>query len=1234
MKMDIPSERMTVSNTSNVLPLIRDPVTGAYSRELMQSLFRQEVERAQRYGVPLSVCFIDLDYFKSINDAYGHVRGDQVLRELTDRIYDLIRGTDLFFRYGGDEFLLLLPNTPSDQAPRVAQRILEKMREIPFVGDPPLTLSLSIGIASYPQDALSGEDLLKTADRRTSIAKRRGRGQVITHDETQPFGLLPEETDTRLIERERELETLQQFFKNLPEARRGILSVEGEAGTGRTRFLAQVSNIAHLLGYWVINLSDSRTLHSRPYGTLLMIQGLEHLSPPVDLKALEKRFETIIKNQSYSGILFVIDNLTVLDYSSFELLRQWIIFGTYPCQAIIYSTVPQYTRTLMNCDLPLKVTIELNPLGTEGLRIFLRNMLHWEPPIEFVNWLHKKTHGIPSIIQHTLKDLISQGKLQETSEKEWALDSTYTTAILKEYEKTIHHNLPALITEFIGRDTELQQANARLDRSRLLTIVGPGGIGKTRLALQIAMSRLAEFEDGIFEIPLATIVEPELVPATIAKILEIKEIGGKTILESLKEYLRDRQMLLVIDNFEQVISASPILNELLNTSPKLKLIVTSREVLRISGESIYQIPVLTEEAAVSLFVTRAQSIQYDFALTEENKISIAQLCKSLDGLPLAIELAAARTREFTIQEMLEQVNKLSFLSVGPRDVASRQQTLRGTMEWGYHLLSGDEQKLFIRLGIFIGGATLEAIESVCTIKENNNSNLRVRLQSLVDKSLIDKQDQRYVMLGTIREFALEKLKESGEETDLQQYHANYYLSLAEKAELELSGPRQKEWLDILEKEYPNLRTALIWAQKTGNKEIGQRLGVALGPFWEVRGYWQEGRSWLESFLKQGQPTDVEKQLNIRISRWLGQLIWLQGNREEPISLLKESLAQCRKHNDKLNMADILQVLGRMYIALQELGQATALLEESLVLYRELRNKLGIATVLRELGWVYTIVRGEHDKAWEMCQESLTLCKEEEDKKGIAQSYLRLGQIARYRGEYDQTVKLLEAQLAIAKELDDKDGISYAIINIAEFARSRQDYERANNLYNQYLEFCRKLGHKRGIAYTLNDLGEVARYQGDYKHASELYEESAQIARQSNDRGPLIWTLRSQGEVALYQKKYLKARKLYTETLDICQSQGGSSQLIIALCLEGLAGAAIGENQPIRAAKLLGAADLLFKACGGMLAMTDQADYQQRITTTRSLLDKTTFESTWEKGRALSMKQAISYALEPITKRTS
>jgi len=433
-----------------------------------------------------------------------------------------------------------------------------------------------------------------------------------------------------------------------------------------------------------------------------------------------------------------------------------------------------------------------------------------------------------------------------------------------EIEQGFISNLPTQLTSLIGREQEVAAACALLSRPhvRLLTLTGPGGVGKTRLALQVAIDLLEDFVDGVYFVSLAPISNPDLVAPTISQTLGLWESRDRPLFEHLKTYLQGKRLLLLLDNFEQVVAAAPLLSDLLMSCPELKMLVTSRAVLRIQGENEFLIPSLalpdlkqlqdseslSQCAAVALFLQRAQAIKPDFHITKANASAIAEICVRLDGLPLAIELAAARIKLLPPQALLARLSRrLQVLTGGPLDAPVRQQTLRNTIQWSYGLLDIQEQLLFRRLSVFVGGCTLEAVESICNALDDGDGVVPVldAVASLIDKSLLqqmewEEEEPRLVMLETIREYGLEALTESGEMEVTRRAHADYYLALVEEAETKLGGPEQAAWLERLEQEYDNLRAAVQWLlerQEAGySMEMALRLGGALRRFWLVRGY--------------------------------------------------------------------------------------------------------------------------------------------------------------------------------------------------------------------------------------------------------------------------------------------------------------------------------------------------------------------------------------------------------------
>ncbi len=432
------------------------------------------------------------------------------------------------------------------------------------------------------------------------------------------------------------------------------------------------------------------------------------------------------------------------------------------------------------------------------------------------------------------------------------------------------NNLPLQPTPLIGREKEVDQVCdlLRSDETRLLTLTGPGGTGKTRLALQAAADLLDDFPDGTFFVPLATLTEAELLLVAVAETLGVRETGEQPLFESLKEYLHDRRLLLLLDNFEQVLGAALTVTELLAGAHGLKVLATSRTSLRLYGEHVFPVPPLTlpdlerppplerltQYEAVGLFVERARALKPNFEVTNESAPAVAEICVRLDGLPLAIELAAARITMLPPRSMLQRLSsRLKLLTGGARDFPKRQRTLRATIEWSHALLDEGEQLLFGRLAVFSGGRTLEAIDAICDAEGDLPVEAFEGVSSLLDKSLLRQEEgpggePRFVMLETVHEFAREKLQGSGEAEQIKRAHAEYFLTLAEEAYPQLRGPDQLEWLERLEAEHDNMRAALTWASERNEAEVALRLGSALSWFWSVRGYYSEGRRWLEEAL--------------------------------------------------------------------------------------------------------------------------------------------------------------------------------------------------------------------------------------------------------------------------------------------------------------------------------------------------------------------------------------------------
>jgi predicted ATPase/class 3 adenylate cyclase len=620
-------------------------------------------------------------------------------------------------------------------------------------------------------------------------------------------------------------------------------------------------------------------------------------------------------------------------------------------------------------------------------------------------------------------------------------------------------NLPVQLTPLIGRDKELGAVATLLREQglRLLTLTGTGGIGKTRLALQAAADAVEVFQDGVFFVSLAPIRDEELVLPTVAQTLALREVPGEPIATTLAAYLVEKQILLVLDNFEHVLDAASGVAALSARCPKLSLLVTSRERLRVAGEQTFsvsslQLPdeqaelaALAANEAVALFSARASEATGEFALSEDNAAVVAAICRRVDGLPLAIELAAARTTSLPPTALLRRLDtRLKLLTSGRRDADERQRTLRDTIEWSYDLLEPAEQELFTRLSVFVDGCLIEAAERVCDPEGSLEIDVLDGLNSLVEKSLLRQRtdldgEPRYWLLETIREYGLDRLADSGERDDAHERLAQYYLELAEHAKPELTGDQQLVWLNRIHAELDNLRVASRWFAECGSADEALRLATAAWRALWLRGYLSEGRQWLTSAL--AAPDASSTRLRIEALKATAFLASWQGDRAEQSALAQEALALARLSRDEADLAGALLAAGQAATSLSDFERAEELLLESLELSHELAETRAVCMALGSLGTLYRTT-GQPGRARKIWQESLPLIQAVGDRYGTAIILFGLAFVAIEEGQPDDALPTLAEALGLARELDYREGFAYFLEGAAAVAAARGDLHRA------------------------------------------------------------------------------------------------------------------------------------------------------------------------------------------------
>jgi len=679
--------------------------------------------------------------------------------------------------------------------------------------------------------------------------------------------------------------------------------------------------------------------------------------------------------------------------------------------------------------------------------------------------------------EHRLRDLVRPEHIFQYSEPELRQEFPLLRSL-----SAFAHNLPEQLTSFVGRETELAEIKHLLSRTRLLTLCGSGGSGKTRLAFQAAAEIVDRFRNGVWFIDMSVVLDAKLIAVSVATALRLREQAGQTMFETLMAFLRQKRMLLILDNCEQIVSACAELTEkLLQGCPDLRILATSREGLGIAGETTWRVPSMAipsnqdlksfdkvaASPSVRLFVDRAASVVAGFRLTPKNAPAIVKVCQRLDGIPLAIELAAARVKTISPDEIaLRLSDRFRLLTGGSRTALPRHQTLRAAIDWSYHLLGGLEGVLFRRLSLFCGSFSLEAAESICEGGDLDSMEILDSMCRLSDKSLLileqNEGSARYRMLETIREYAFERLLESDEVAGVQTRFMEFFLNLGQRAEREMAGPAQGEWLERLEAENENLRAALAWNAQEGDLTVGQlNLALALARFWLVRGYWEEGLACLQRVLARPElePLAAERS---RALNSCGSFACQLGKYEQASQHYQQSLAIRREANDERGTAATLNNLGIVYQHQGNHARAKPFFEEALELFRKLGQDSAVATCLTNLAAGLT-ANGDFAAAGRNVHEALEAFRGAGDQLGMALSLAELGHIAMSQREFASAQSYFEQGLALSRGVGEKVGVVAALQNLAELMIAQNNYEEGRVLYEESLDMARDLASARHMA---------------------------------------------------------------------------------------------------------------------------------------------------------------------------
>jgi len=1045
-----------------------------------------------------------------------------------------------------------------------------------------------------------------------------------------------------------------------------ILTSKSLGTEGKNRLLSEARAVAQLNHPNIVAVYDAGEHQSLPFVVMEYLHGHSlHEKPPAELDetlrvtlqicdALEEAHIHGIVHRDLKPENVIITDGGLVKLTDFGLARS--LSSRMSQEGALTGTV-FYISPEQALGKPLDGRTDLYSLGVM-LYEFTTGRLPFsadDPLAVIAQHIHEKPRrpvelapDIPPVFEEIILKLLSkkvEDRFSTANELKEALAdvSSGTGRFLSIKQKS---NLPLDLTRFIGREREIAEVKRLLKQHRLVTLTGVGGTGKTRLSLQVAREMQDGFADGVWVVELSTIFEKDQVIRAVAAVLDVREKINQPLMESIVEFLKPRELLIIMDNCEHLISTcAGFAGTLLSACPEIRIMVTSREALGIQGEISYHVPSMNlpdleslpeaDEAwqveSMQLFMDRAASVKPDFDPNQQDTLAVARICTRLDGIPLAIELAAVRVRALPVEEIANRLSdRFRLLTGGIRTAMPRQQTLQALIDWSFDLLTEQEKLLLQRMSVFSGGATLDAVESICSGGGLNEVDILDLITRLVDKSLVTFEimngSARYDMLETIRQYARAKLIQSGEIEFLRRKHLEYYTGYTEKIAPELWRGEQVRWMDRLEQEHDNLRVALEWSLcgECGSDLLipGMRIAGAVSLFWLVRGHWSEAWTWMRRLLENTETLGLHDPVKTRLLYSAGFIVESLGDIHKSKELFELAVLEARAQQDTSGHAYALLGLGEIAINEHSVEEAERHIEQSLLIFKSLNDKVGMLLAYADKGKIAADSQG-YDKAREFFNENLKICRELGHQLGVAGTLLALGQIETHFGDKNKGRKLVEESLSIYRVSKDKSGIAGALSAIGLSELYAENMESSREHYEQALRIARELRSGPSIGTALIALGEIARSQSDYTAARDYYEEALHLNEHLGQLGIVNIVAHNLGYVAKQQGDPDKALEYFRKSLFM--SIENDQPRFLFFCLAGIASVLVDRGEHRNAAKLFAFAEKFRRENHYRLDPVDKWEVDRSIKKLDQELDRKEIESNRASGEKLSMDEAIQIA---------